>query len=163
MFKSEKEIPKTLYECRLTDNVSNVLWNWSINLESWSIIILIILSIIGIITSIVSGAKMSDYNDDLARTTTITSIITWALYAFIGYFSFKALSLLIAALSKIVESTCVTANVALYTAAKAEKASTEESTKPAPQSSYSKGPWTCKCGTTNDANSISCKDCGEYK
>lgn len=45
-----------------------------------------------------------------------------------------------------------------------EKSSTTSSTPPKTNPSVVNGKWICKnCGSSNDANTPYCKDCGEYK
>lgn len=172
MPNSEKKIPKSLKDCYATDNVSSNLWNWSNWLEVWGGRVLIILIIIGIISTIGDAREISIIDEDLVFMTVISSITTWVLYAFIEYCAYNALSLLIAALATIVQNTKITANIALYNTAKEEglldkedesSTATQKAVSSSPKSANT-GPWICrKCGTKNDANNLYCKDCGTYK
>ena len=180
MSSSEKKVPKSLKECYATDKVSSNLWSWSERLEVWGGRVLVILIIIGIISTIGQAIQVVDIDEDLVFITVITSIITWILYAFIEYCVYHVLSLLIASLATIVQNTRITANIAIYNVAKEEGLFNEEpethsSPKTKQPSGYSlsklangrtdsNGSWICKeCGTKNDARKLYCKDCGKYK
>ena len=52
MSSSQKKVPKSLKECYATDNVSSNLWSWSNRLEEWGRTFLVILIIVGIISTI---------------------------------------------------------------------------------------------------------------
>ena len=180
MSSSEKKVPKSLKECYATDNVSSNLWSWSEWLEVWGGRVLVILIIIGIISTIGQAIQVADIDEDLVFITVITSMITWILYAFIEYCAYHVLSLLIASLATIVLNTRITANVAIYNVAKEEglfnekpETHTSPTTKQTSAYSLSKlanektnsnGAWICKeCGTKNNAGNLYCKDCGKYK
>lgn len=180
MSSSEKKVPKSLKECYATDNVSSNLWSWSYRLEIWGGRVLVILIIVGIISTIGEAIQLADIDEDLAFLSVVTSLITWGLYAFLEYCAYHVLSLVIASLATIVQNTRITANVALYNVAKEEGTLNEETAKSTSSannqsSGYSlsklanertnnSGSWVCKeCGTKNEGNNLSCKDCGKYK
>lgn len=168
MLYSERRIPKSLKDCYATDYVSSNLWNWSNQLESWGRIILVILIIIGIISTIGQAVLVAEDNVDFVFLTVITSIATWTFYAFIEYCVYHVLSLLIASLATIVQNTRITANVAIYNAAKEEGNPNGEtgysSSKLDNERTSGSTLWICKeCGTKNAVGNVYCVDCGKHK
>ena len=116
--KSIKQIPKSLAECHQPDATATNLHFWAERLERWGQRLFIVLIIAGIISTVLDTMAMIDVNDDMVLSVFITSAITWALYAFIEYCTYHVLALLISALASITQSTIISANVALYEAAK---------------------------------------------
>ena len=180
--KTNKQIPTSLNECTQEDATVSNLHTWAKRLENWGQILFVILIIIGIISTIAETINMADINEDMAFMTCITSAITWGLYAFIEYCAYHVLALLISALASITQNAIISANVALYQAAKSTDDIQElNQDHPAPNNifsndrtdSYSQtinrtvapdGMWVCKnCGTNNSLNYGQCKKCGKFK
>ena len=171
MFNSDKRIPRSLKECYETDRVTSILLGWSAWLRKWGIRMLIILIVFGIISTISDGIEISDIDESMVVFTVITSAITWLWYAVIEYCAYNALALLIDALATIVQNTKITANIALYNAAKDEGVLDEENTasepkvnknippkvKEKPQTEHS---WRCDgCGQMRTQSP--CPNCGK--
>jgi len=125
MSSSEKKIPKSLEDCCETDKVSGILWSWSDWLELWGSRILVVLIILGVISIIGQAMQVANIDEDMVFLTVVTSALTWSLYAIIEYCVYHVLSLLVASLATIVQNTRITANVALYNAAKEDGAINE--------------------------------------
>lgn len=135
----EKEIPKTFEDCYKTDYVTKNLFGWADRIERWGFFLLILIIIFGIINTIFTGittyqeVDVLGSSDDATISTilaVLTSLFTCALYAFIEYCIFKAISLLINALASIVKNTRITAKVALYKFANENNISTNSVTSP---------------------------------
>ncbi len=176
--KTEKKVPKTLSECTQSDATVDNLHAWAERLENWGAIFFVVLIIVGIIATVVETIQVADVNEDMAFSAFLTSAITWGVYAFIEYCVYHALALLISALASITQNTMVSANVALYEAAKNAPASEKApSAAPAPKqnkvdaiskmasnASASSGVWECKhCLTYNKYEASFCKECGQPK
>ena len=179
--KQEKHIPKTLSECTRSDATVDNLHAWSERLENQGQIFFVVLIIIGIISTIIDTVQIADVNEELVFSTLVTSIITWALYAFIEYCAFHVLALLISALACITQNTMISADVALYEAAKNAPNAAEAVPQPKPNfSAASFSPdsymrdtktitppdsmWVCRnCGTNNKNEHGQCKKCGQYR
>ena len=174
--KTEREIPKTLQECKQADETVINLHTWAERLENWGQILFYILIIVGAISTIIDTVNMGDINEDLMLTTFFSSAISWALYAFIEYCAYHVLALLISALASITHNTHISANVALLEASKnanipQEKAApivqpleTADGVYSDPKPAAVPGVWFCThCGTQNkDAHGF-CKNCGQYR
>ena len=181
----EKRIPNSLAECtRCNETVTN-LYSWAERLENWGEKLFVVLIIIGILSTIVNTVNIIEVDEDLVFVTAVTSIITWAIYAFIEYCTYHVLALLISALANITQNTIITANVALFDAAKkgdtqtyAEPSTVTNASTPnrapvfrdAPSDSYAynslapAGMWKCShCGTNNKNDSGQCKKCGQFR
>ena len=126
MLFSKNKIPKSLKECYEEDSVSVNLWHWSDWLKSWGGKVLGVLIVVGIIFTIAEAIQVADIDKDLVVFTVINSIIIWGLYAFLEYCAYNVLSLLVAALASIVQNSKISANIALYSAAKDEHLLTDE-------------------------------------
>jgi len=173
MFTMKKKVPETFEECYQTDAVSNNLWNWAGWLETWGKRLLIFLIIFGVFASIKVAIEFADVDEELAVYNCINSIVQWLLYAFLEYCAYHVLALLISALASIVQNSKISADVALYNAAKQENILKTEENKDAnasvvPASAGKKinsgDYWRCKvCGTKNEIHKQYCKDCGTYK
>ncbi len=159
---SEKKIPTSLRECYATDRVSVNLWSWSNLLEVWGKRVLILLVIIGIISTIGDGIEIANIDKDLVFITVIISIIKWGLYTAFTYCSYNVLSLLVASLATIVQNTRITANVALYNTAKKERVlhgENEKSPLSTPKHEEVTHKWLCSaCGKMRDKSP--CPHCG---
>ncbi|MBE7036253.1 MAG: hypothetical protein E7403_03050 [Ruminococcaceae bacterium] len=120
MFEKERKFPASLEECKKVDSVSESLWTWVEWLKKWGKIILILLIVVGIISAVGKYNEVNEINVDsgVAMMSAVTSLLSWALYAIIEFFAYNALALLLSALASIVQDTRITANVALYRAAK---------------------------------------------
>jgi hypothetical protein len=91
---------------------------WAERLENWGQILFIILFILGIASTIMNTINVADVDEDMALVTCVTTFATWGIYVFIEYCAYHVLALLISALASITQNTIITANVALYEAAK---------------------------------------------
>ena len=120
---SQKKVPKTLNDCIKPDGVSSNLWIWAERLEKWGSVLFGLIIIFGIINMISTGVTTYQEIDilgdeDAATLATVfavlTSLFTYALYAFLEYCAYHAIALLIGALASIVQNTNVSANLALY-------------------------------------------------
>ena len=169
--KTSKQIPATLNECTREDATVNNLHIWAARLETFGKILFWILIGAGVILALVESIQTEEVNIGstyypITKTITtfdfelfLTSIGQTALYAFIEYCSFHVLALLISALASITQNTIISANVALYQAAKDSESNQELNQTAAPA-----GTWICKdCGTHNSLNYGQCKKCGKYK
>ena len=176
--KQEKHIPKTLSECTRSDATVDNLHAWAERLENWGAIFFVVLIIVGIISTVVETIQVADVNEDMAFSTFLTSAITWGVYAFIEYCAFHVLALLISALACITQNTMISADVALYEAAKnapaGEKAPSAPSvpkqpnadviSKMASKTQSSGAMWECKyCLSYNKHEANFCKECGQPK
>lgn len=178
---SEKQIPKNLSECTKSNATVDTLHAWAERLENWGQIFFVVLIIIGIISTIIDTVQIADVNEELVFSTLVTSIITWALYAFIEFCTYHVLALLVSALGFITQSTIISANVALYEASKNAPNAAETDPQPKPKfSAASFSPdsyirdtktitppdnmWVCRnCGTNNKNEHGQCKKCGQYR
>lgn len=135
MFKGgeNKKVPQTFEECYQQDKVSSNLWIWAKRLETLGAVLLVALAVIGIGMSIqasfvdeVASFSSYTYTETVFHADILfTSLITWALYAFLEYCAYHILALFIGSLGSIVQNTNISANVALYNSAKAEGAAKE--------------------------------------
>jgi len=161
--KNEKRIPKTLNECMKPNSTVSELYLWAERVENWGHILLALLTIGGIILTIVEAVSLVDVNEDMIIPTIITSIITWGLYVFLAYCAYHAISLLLYALASITHHTMISANVALFESQ--NNSNTAEEKPKAPQQTPQKplGNWKCPdCGNTIPYDVIRCK-CGYEK
>ena len=168
--KTSKQIPATLNECTREDATVNNLHIWATRLETLGKILFWILIVVGVAFALVESiqtievVKGTYYQYTETKTTFnfelfLTSIAQTALYAFIEYCSFHVLALLISALATITQNTIISANVALYQAAKDSESNQELNQTAAPA-----GMWICKdCGAHNSLNYGQCKKCGKYR
>ena len=137
---TEKRIPKSFKECYETDGITQNLWQWCERLEKWGLALCFILGIIGIISIISEGVQTARLIDELGidmaevraaaaelgievksvSEVVVDGILRWSFYCFIEYCVYHVLALLVGALASIVQHTRITANITLYTAAKAE-------------------------------------------
>lgn len=163
MKKVTKFIPNSLKACYQEDPVSSNLWTWSERLTLCGRIILIVLIVIGFISTIIDGIVAYDMSYSTGGSVfiaIITSLVSWTLYAVIEYFTYHVLSLLIAALASIVENTRISADVALYSKAKEEGLLVK--TTPVAKGS-GEGTWRCKkCGRIMPQYTGTCA-CGNTK
>lgn len=104
----EKKIPKSFQDCYKTDNVTNNLWSWAERLETIGIVIAVIVGIAGLIIGIV----MSEDSDGVSL---LISFFGAPIAAFFEYISFHIIALLIGSLASIVQSTKISADIALFT------------------------------------------------
>lgn len=128
---AEKRIPINLSECYKTDNTTRNLWIWCERLEKWGKGLFCFLIISGLIIAIASSITVKEVVKGTYYVYTetetsfdvaifITSLIQTATYAFLEYCTYHVLALLVGSLATIVQNAKITANVALYNAAKEE-------------------------------------------
>lgn len=106
-------------------------------MKKWGSVLFGLIIIFGIINTISTGVTIYREidilgNEDAATPATVfavlTSLFTYAFYAFLEYCAYHAIALLIGALASIVQNTNVSANLALYSIkGKSEDEFTEES------------------------------------
>lgn len=171
--KSEKQIPKTLADCTAQDETATNLHLWAEQLEIWGSFLFKALVVIGIISTVADAINTAAISDrvEMVVIACISSVITWALYAFIEYCAYHVLALLISALASITQNTIISANVALYEAYQNSaqtvvpcNTKTDGSTQAVHATIPSADTWKCKnCGTSNSTNYSQCKKCGQYK
>ena len=114
-----------------------IFWIWAERLKKWGSVLFGLIIIFGIINTISTGVTIYREidilgNEDAATPATVfavlTSLFTYAFYAFLEYCAYHAIALLIGALASIVQNTNVSANLALYSIkGKSEDEFTEES------------------------------------
>ena len=119
MSKTEKKVPTSLKECYESDTLSQTLWKWSDWLKIWGRRVFLLLIVVG------AAFTLSDVIDPVGFygspfLVLIRNILGWGLYAFLEFCAYNILSFLLSALASVVENTKITANVALYNAAKKE-------------------------------------------
>lgn len=130
-----KSIPNNLRSCYQTDSVTGNLWEWSEKIEQWGKAILWLIIIGGFITAISISSIRAEVRTSNSGNTVIYSegIFNWGsffltllsttIFAFFEFLAYRFTALKIAALASIVQHNQITANVALYTASKAESKS----------------------------------------
>ena len=181
MSKHQKSnIPNSLKECMQTDKVVVDLYDFALQLKEWSIRVFVIFMSIGVICTIVDVVSLIDVNEDAILPTLVTSIFTWFVYACIAMYACRILAMLINALASITENTKISANVALWEAAKKEtcvadvepqqeQPKTEDAAAPkvAPKAEsviHADGRWSCaKCGQKNLSIRTTCWRCDHQK
>jgi hypothetical protein len=184
--KTKKKIPQSIDECRESGASDPTVCNlhlWAERLERWGRYVFGIMIVLGIISTIEAGISAAYSSaDDLILPAVLSSLICWVIYALIEYCAYHAIALLISALASITQYSLITANVALYQAAKeslnaaatsvntsadsvakAEKVTTYSDAIPqyvAPVANM----WKCNnCGTQNKAEYGQCKKCGQFR
>ncbi len=197
---TEKKIPKDLESCykldAQDDAVTYNLWRWSEATEKIGKILFWFIVISGIAIAIYTSISTVEVTKGTYYTYTktetkfdvelfITALLDTARYALIEYFAYHVIALLIASLATIVQHTKITANIALYNAAKTynideventtddmtdvEEVNEQENTEPVEQKKMFEEvipteKWVCqKCGASNSKHSMCCSTCGEYK
>lgn len=180
----EKHIPKTFKDCYKTDSMSNDLWHWCENLERWGKILFILIIVGGLILAITGSitekevvireaTSWRDAETEIKKSFDINAFIYVALettfYAIIEYIMYHIIALLIGALATIVQSTRITANVALYKFATKNGISTNntESTNCAAPSADSSNDKLSKIilgNSTSENNKVKkfCPHCGSF-
>jgi len=136
----KKRVPKNFKECYTTDPVSENLWSWSERLERWGALICFIMVIVGIVEILTNAIEASNLldelnirTDDLRRASieygvelktpveeAMDTMILWVFYCFLEYCAYHVIALLVGSLASIVQHNKITANIALYNAAKGE-------------------------------------------
>lgn len=181
---AEKKVPQDLKSCYKTDPVAANLWTWSERLERWGMWLCIGLFIVGIIIVIHNAFEASKLIKELGLDSdelkteaaklgieiksvgevVLDTSLNWAIYCFLEFCAYHILALLVGSLASIVQHTKITADVALYNAAKAENVaddsgkSEKEEVVNNPVTNYI----ICgKCGSENISSQIICRNCGE--
>ena len=127
----EKKIPINFKKCYETDNVAKNLWVWCERLETLGKVLFWILIISGVILALTSSItttevthgiyyKYTTEETEFAVDIFISGLLSTTLYSFIEYCTYHILALLIGSLATIVQHTKISADIALYTAAKNE-------------------------------------------
>ena len=127
---SNKKIPKNIEECIKQDLVSKNLWEWCKKLEKWGKILFWVLIIGGLFLSINSSiieeeiivsswvGETTEIRETFSFEIFIPLFLNSILYAFIEYWTYHIITMLIGALASIVQNTTINSNIALYNAAK---------------------------------------------
>jgi len=127
---SNKKIPKNIEECIKQDLVSKNLWEWCKKLEKWGKILFWVLIIGGLFLSINSSiieeeiivsswvGETTEIRETFSFEIFIPLFLNSILYAFIEYWIYHIITILIGALASIVQNTTINSNIALYNAAK---------------------------------------------
>ena len=131
----KKRIPKSFKDCYRTDSLTNNLWEWCERLEKIGLFLFWVIIVVGVISTIVacaetvnafgglSGAEIRYLQESGTEIPNvfivfIKNALLWALYAFIEYFTYHVLALLVGSIASIVQNTRITADLALYNAVK---------------------------------------------
>ena len=115
--KDQMPIPHKLDECCEADNTTKELLRIANLVETWGGFILVGILILGVVFSIITGYIVSDISYDVSPFAGfVPSFVIWLIAAVIEFVTYHLLALAIRALASLVQSTRVTANVALYNA-----------------------------------------------
>ena len=106
-----KSIPRDLDECRLIDRTSRELWKISSLVETWGVIILIAILILGTIFTVGAVVLMSDLVEGSGFATFICSAAIWGISGFIVYVFYHLISLAVRALAAIVQNTTISVHL----------------------------------------------------
>ena len=118
------QVPQTFDDCiknAKSDWLAQELWHWAERLKKIGLVLFWILIACGIIVSIVSSLVLAEsYRDEISFNLTVflTTIITYALYAFLEFCFYHILSLLLHAASNIVMNVSLTADLAMLNSQK---------------------------------------------
>jgi hypothetical protein len=169
--KAYKRVPKNLEECIEENAAVSTLHYWAEKIESFGAIVFVILIIAGIIFTIIETVNMVDVNEDMAFGAFLTSALTWALYAFIEYCTYRVIALLVNAFATLLQHTIISTNIAMVRAdldPDFPKAPTTPKEAPVPprtsllKANEKKTNWICPhCGANNIGNYTSCEMCGK--
>lgn len=116
--KEKMSIPKNLDECRTADTTARELWRIAEKVESWGATILFVIAILGLFSSLATNDFINDITREESLSGFFVSLIIWAIAAVIEYITYHLISLFISAIASVVQSTRVSAKVALYRASK---------------------------------------------
>ena len=108
-------IPKSVEECYKTDEVISALIKWSRDILTWGKLFITLTCNCGLVISIIAGMEAEEL---LAF---IVAFLPFALSAFAEYCIFKFISFILYVIASFHENSMITANVALYCAAKEDK------------------------------------------
>lgn len=111
----QKEIPRSLQDCTKMDGVSKSLWQWAKILETIAFVLFWLNAIAGLIVGIALGADAYDDGFWLFMAGFFGGLFAGVL----AYLAFFVAALLVGSLASIVENTRVSADVALFEAARA--------------------------------------------
>ena len=155
-----------------TDRVIDNLWIWCSRLETLGVVLFVILVIIGIIASIISGFQVVDisYSGNPVYEFNFgmfcLTLLDYALYAFIEYCTYHVIALLIGALASITQNTKATARLLEYQASANELRVQNEWKCEKCGKINSDYVETCSCGNTKEKNNTNatsqryCEKCG---
>ena len=133
---SKRNPPKSLKECLQPDALSQQLWEWAKNIETWGRIVFGIILICGSIVTIsiamdfdfalsfinpvqaILNSIVEIYDEDEKTVLTISAVISsalvWGIGAFIEYCIYHVISLILCSLASIVQSNRITSDIAAY-------------------------------------------------
>ena len=114
MSKNTDLIPRSIEECYETDEITGALLSWSVQIKKWGLVFAVATCICGLIAAI-GAATAAD--EDFAF---FITIVPYILSAFGEMLAFHFLSFIIHVVASFHENSAITANVALYRAAREE-------------------------------------------
>ena len=120
---NENEVPHSIEDCTRNDIMTDKLWSWARTFEKLGQIFFILIVIGGCAVSIWSASIVNQYTDKktFSFTAFLGGIEKYAIYAVIEFIAYRIITLLIASLARIVQSTHTTARLAEYSARKQEQ------------------------------------------
>ncbi len=173
-YHPHQSVPDSLSQCLKEDRTASDIRHWAEWIESIGQILVVLIGIIGSILTMIFfiGALLENVLGAIIILVVCT--ITFALICFAVYIGYHLPALIVGALASIVQSTIVSANVALFSASHeydqtqtpetTHPASTPTSPAPKPTNLPKTTSWVCSaCGTSNDRLSQSCTNCGKYR
>ena len=120
--REKVRVPENIKECTETDQMTLNLWSWARRLETWGIVLCVLIILVGIIISTVEANQVKEVATSLYSSKNVTEFsfqifftefIQYLFNGIVSYFVFHATALLIGALASIVQHTKISANVAL--------------------------------------------------
>lgn len=166
----------TVEECTRRDKVADNLWAWADRLESLGVVLCLLLLVGGLIVSWQSAqaaVRVTSWGvkAEFDWGTFLWSLVSWMLYAFIGYCSCHSLALLVGALAGIYQNTKTTARLQEYQlrntvaqeAVPARSAQPVETTRDVAQIEQKEAtpaPVAAPSGTPRGYGTVCCPQCG---
>lgn len=118
-FDSDREIPKSLDECRKMDKTVKALYAFADYVERYGLIILILIIIGGIFVSLTGAIVIDGFEEtDFNAVYFISNLFVYIVYAIITHFVYKTIAAFISGFASIVYSNKITSNISLYSAKK---------------------------------------------
>lgn len=118
-FDSDREVPKSIDECRKMDRTVKALYSFGKAVERCGFIILILIIIVGIFQSAMAAMVLDEFEETAFNAFYfIANFMVYFIYAFIEYFVYKTIAAFIAGFASIVYSNKITSNISLYSAKK---------------------------------------------
>ena len=164
-------IPTSLSQCTQENPTATDIRRWAAWIESIGQVLVSIIAIAGGLLTLVLFIVSIQESFFSALLMLVILAITFTVICFVTYLGYHLPALIIGALASIVQSTTVSANVALLSASQAyDTSDTSNKDAHAPVSTpkpfirpQPKDSWVCTCGQRNDFLNQTCKNCGKYK